>query len=135
MHELYELKEALMNELEEYGSKEMTAGSLDVVDKLTHTVKNLDKIIEKCEEEEYSGRSYARGRGRSSYARGGRSYDDGNNMSYARRRDAMGRYSRNGRYSMGNDELIEDLHELMEEAPDERTKKEFHRFIQKIEKM
>lgn len=131
MHELHELKEVLMQELEEYGSKEMTAGSLDVVDKLTHTIKNLDKIIEKCEEDEYSNMSYARG-GRS-YARGrsygrGRSYNDGN-MSYARRRrDSMGRYSRDG-------EMIAELHELMEDAPDERTKQEFKRFISKIENM
>lgn len=133
MHELHELKDALMQELEEYGTKDMTTGSLEVVDKLTHTIKNLDKIIEKCEEEEYSGRSYARGR--RSYSRtgrsyNGRSYDDGN-MSYARR-DSRGRYSRN--YSM-DDEMIAELHELMEDAPDERTKQEFKRFIQKIEKM
>ena len=143
MHELHELKEVLMEELEEYGMKEMTVGTLDVVDKLTHTIKNLDKIIEKCEEEEYSGMpygredggSYARGgrsyaRGGRSYARGGNSYDD---MSYARRRDSRGRYSR-GYYSRDK-ELVADLRELMEDAPDERTKQEFKRFIAKIEKM
>ena len=45
MHELYELKEMLMNELKEYGEKgEMTSGTLDVVDKLSHAIKNLCKI-------------------------------------------------------------------------------------------
>ena len=47
MHELYELKEMLCKELEEYGSKgELTGGTLEVVDKLDHAVKNLDRIIE-----------------------------------------------------------------------------------------
>ena len=131
MQELYELKEVLLGELEEYGSKEMTAGSLDVVDKLTHTIKNLDKIIEKCEDDEYSneGRgSYARGGSRRSYGR--RSYADG--MSSARRRDSRGRYSRD--YS-GDEALIFELQELMQDAPDERTKKEFQKFIKKIEQM
>ena len=45
MHELYELKEKLCDELKEYGSKDLSAGTLDVVDKLAHAVKNIDKII------------------------------------------------------------------------------------------
>ena len=130
MHELYELKEALMQELEEYGAKDMTAGTLDVVDKLTHTIKNLDKIIDKCEDDEYSSRSYARGRNRRTYSREGRSYEG--EGSCARRRDSRGRYSRG--YSMDG-EMMAELHELMEDAPDERTKKEFKKFISKIENM
>lgn len=89
MHELYELKEMLCKELEEMGSKgELTAGTLDTVDKLAHAVKNLNKIIEEYDEE-YSGemdgrgRSYARGRGRNA------------------RRDSMGRYL--SRYSRDGD--------------------------------
>ena len=79
MKELYELKDKLCEELKEYGKKDMSAGSLDVVDKLTHTIKNLDKIIEGYEDDysNYSGRNY---RGRS----------------YARNRDSRGRYSSNG---------------------------------------
>lgn len=89
MNELYELKEMLCKELEEMGSKgELTAGTLDTVDKLAHALKNLDKVIENYDGE-YSGddmsyrdgRSYARGRGRNA------------------RRDSMGRYS--SRYSRG----------------------------------
>ena len=102
MHELYDLKEMLCKELEEYGRKgEMTAGSLEVIDKLTHALKNLDKVIESKEmdKEEYSGAM----RGGSSSYRG--VYDDSpeyeRGTSYARarggnaRRDSMGRYSRN----------------------------------------
>lgn len=47
MHDLEELRHRLCEELEAYGTKEMTAGSLDVVDKLAHAVKNIDKIIAK----------------------------------------------------------------------------------------
>lgn len=140
MHELYELKEMLMDELKEYGSKkDMSTGSLDVVDKLSHTIKNLCKIIEDMEDEQYSmanedmmrvGQSYRRGDNRSyrgnSYARG-----RGRNA----RRDSMGRYSSEGGYSQAMDDMADELRSLMEDAPDERTKQEFQRFIKKIEQM
>lgn len=120
MHELYELKEMLMKELEEYGSKgELTAGSLEIVDKLTHTIKNLCKIIDEYDDDGYSSRyypmygSYNEGRG---YRRG----------SYAQRRDSMGRYSRDG--------LADKLRGLMEEAPDDRTRMEIQRLVEKMEK-
>ena len=127
MHEIHELKEMLCKELEEYGKKgELTTGSLDVVDKLAHTIKNLDKIIDKYEEEEYSGRGGSYG------------YDDG--MAYARgrtgnvRRDSMGRYSSERGYSR-DENMVMELRELMQNAPDERTRMEFQKFIQKIEQM
>lgn len=140
MHKLYDLKEKLCDQLEEYADKDLTAGSLDVVDKLTHTIKNLDKIIEKCEEDEYSntynddmsmrGGSYMRGDNRGSYARGGR-----RNV----RRDSMGRYSgemhANERGYSRNDGIISDLHELMNEAPDEKSRMEIQKLIQKMEQM
>lgn len=152
MHELYELKDKLLKELEEYGSKdEMTAGTLEVVDKLAHTVKNLCKIIEEAEYSEAGGSyeggmtagggSYARGGGNrgggggSSRAMRGGSYAGGG--SYARgggggrggnaRRDSMGRYSSAG-------DFVEDLRELMEEAPDERTRSEIERLVRQMER-
>ena len=125
MHELYQLKEMLCKELKEYGEKgEMTAGTLDVVDKLAHTVKNLDKIIEAYEEEGNSGYypySYDDGMNR-----GGRSYNGSyRGRSYARRRDSMGRYSRDG--------LADKMRELMEDAPDERTRQDIKRMVEKLE--
>ena len=103
MHELYELKEKLCDELKEYGGKDLSAGTLDVVDKLAHAVKNIDKIIEVYEDEGegYSSRSYPDGMGGSyRYSREGRSMNrnGGSYRSYARgrmnaRRDSMGRYS------------------------------------------
>lgn len=132
MNELNELKEMLCKELKEYGKKgELTAGSLDVVDKLSHSIKNLDKIIEV-----YEGGGYSNGYSMYTY-RDGRSYPDGSYNdgygSYARRRDSMGRYSREG-YSRHGD-MIADLRELMNDAPDDRTRQEFQRFISKMESM
>lgn len=149
MQDLYALKEMLCKELKNYGKKgELTAGSLDVIDKLTHALKNLNKVIEKIEEEQYSGRSYD-GSYRGSYAyengsmsNGGsyaRSMDDGSYGSYARgrgsgaRRDSMGRYASAG-YSRNND-LVMELRELMQDAPDERTRMELEKFINKMESM
>lgn len=137
MHAIYDLKEQLCKELEEYGEKgELTAGTLDVVDKLAHTIKNIDKIIEKYEEEEgYSEGSYNNGSyNDGSYGRGNRTYNI--RGSYARgrnaKRDSMGRYSRNGSYDNG---MVQELRDLMNEAPDERTRREFQSFISKMEQM
>ena len=136
MNELYELKEKLMDELKEYGSKEMSAGSLEVVDKLTHTIKNLCKIIEDMDEEGYSEYYPMENRG-GSY-RGG-SYREGGGGSYARgrgrnaKRDSMGRYSNEGGYSRTDDDFKSRLYSLMEEAPDEKTRSEIRRVIGKME--
>lgn len=137
MHELYELKDMLCKELKEYGTKgELTAGSLDVVDKLTHTMKNLDRIIETYEEDgEYSSRSYPDGMG-GSYR--GYSRENGRmGRSYARgrmnaRRDSMGRYS--GNYSRDNG-MADELRELMDDAPNDAIKRDIQRLVDKLEQM
>lgn len=117
MKDLLNLKDTLCNDLKEYGRKgKMSAGDLDVVDKLTHTIKNLDKIIENYDED-YSN-TYSYRDGRYSMARG-----------RGAKRDSMGRYSRK------NDMMIHELRELMEEAPDDRTRSEFQQFINKMEMM
>lgn len=152
MHELYEIKEKLIKELEEYGSQEMSAGSLEVIDKLAHAVKNICKIIEAYEEEEgYSEEGGGGGSYRYSYEGGGGnrrySYEGGRGGqggSYARgrgrgrnaRRDSMGRYSSDG-YSRAEDDMdsmIMELREMMGDLPQEK-RQEVQRFIQKIEQM
>ena len=70
--------------------------------------------------------------------------DGGSNAyrsSYARRRDRMGRFTRSdGRMmdrsfdSAYDDGMMEELHELMENAPDERTRMKFQRFINEMQK-
>ena len=130
MEKLYEIKEKLCEKLEEYKDKEITAASLEVIDKLAHAIKNIDKIIENYDEysemsyrgRSYRGGSYRGGRSRRSYD-GGSYYDDG---SYEKR-DSMGRYSRH--------DMTDELRDLMKDAPDEHTKEEFRKFIKKIEMM
>ncbi len=124
MRKLYELRDKLCEQLEEYNDRELTSATLDVVDKLTHTIKNLDKIIDKCEEEKYSGAYYSPRYMR----RGDMSYD----MDRGTRRDGMGRYS--GGYP-NNSEMIVELNKLMNNAPDEHTRMELQKFIQKMENM
>jgi hypothetical protein len=43
-----ELKEKLMAELVEYGHGELTSNSLDIIDKLAHSLKNVMRIEEYC---------------------------------------------------------------------------------------
>ncbi len=120
MHRLEELKNMLCDELEEYAAKDsLDMGSLEVVDKLAHAIKNIDKIIEASN---YSGRRY--------YGNDAQ-YDSPYYRARGRRnarRDSMGRYSR------GNDMMIDELRELMDDAPDERTRAEFERLIAKMER-
>lgn len=156
MHELYKLKEMLCKELEEYGSKgELTGGTLEVVDKLAHAVKNLDRIIEAKEMEDEG--SYADGMGGSmggnrysregGYSRegnrGGRYSREGSYRggSYARgrgqnaRRDSMGRYSNRGYSRTGDtEEYIEQLQEMMQELPPE-AQQHVQKAIEKMEQM
>ena len=134
MHELYELKEKLCRELKKYNNEEVTTNSLEVVDKLAHAVKNIDKIIEKYEEEE--GGSY----GYNSY----NSYNYGNSNrggrgnSYARgrgrnaRRDSMGRYSSENGYSRHGD-MVEQLREMMMDAPNDEIRRDYERVINRME--
>ena len=117
MHKLYELKEMLCEELEEYGSKgKLDVGALEIVDKLAHAVKNIDKIIEG--EEGGASNTYP--------------YYRHMPYSYAgRKRDSMGRYSRaeDDMHSM-----ITELRDMMPDLPQEKQR-EVKRFIEKIEQM
>ena len=146
MKELMNLKQMLCEELEEYGrSPELSKSSLEMIDKLAHACKNVCKIIEAKEEEQYSmadgsyrGGSYRGGSMRGSYddgsyrggySRDGYYYDDGGN-SYRRGRDRMGRFiSRDG------SEMAHKLRDMMQEAPDEATKREIQRLADKMEQM
>ena len=133
--DLHELCETLSREIGEANDKirtaggKLSAGDLEYIDKLTHALKSVKATIAMMEEEGYSGYypymggSYADGNmgGNRSYRgmRGGRSYRRG--------------YSREGYSRDGG--MVEELRELMQDAPDERTKQEFQRFIDKIERM
>ena len=104
-----ELKDMLCNELEKIVKKgEMTTGALDVIDKLTHSIKSVETIMAM---NGYSHNSY------NSY---------GHDWSYGRNRDSMGRYSRDNK-------LISELRGMMNEAQDEETRHEIKKLISKLE--
>ena len=147
MHDLYKLKDNLVKELEELGKQDLSKSTLETVDKLAHAAKNVAKVIECCEEEEYSmamGSGDSRRGGysrRGSYA-DGRSYMDGSyadgeyraadgirnyvrpdgsyaDSSYARGRGAGAKRDAMGRYSS-------------EGGVDEHTKEELRKLIEKM---
>lgn len=137
MEYMHELKEKLCDELEEIARKgELGAGDLEIVHKLTDTIKNLDKI-EMLEDGGYSqagdweieGRAYNRG---SSYAR--------------RKRDSMGRYSRDGRMMRGGyrdgrmysradakEDMMDQMEALMEQAGSEKEREAIRRCMNQLE--
>ena len=135
MHKLIEFICDEMDELERKASKDgkLSMAEVQYLDTLAHTKKNLLKA-EEMSDGGYSGTMYPRYYGDMD----GRSYAD--DRSYARgrgrnaRRDSMGRYSSRG-YSMAADDMMDELHALMEKAPDDMAKREFKKFIEKIEMM
>lgn len=133
---MYDLKDMLCKELDELAKKrDITPSSLEMIHKLTDTIKNIDKILMLEDDDEgYSERGrrrdsmgrYSRDGGysmaggdweaRGSYG-GGHAYDDGGS-SYARGRHYVkGHYSRED----GKDRMMHTFGELMEGAsPDQR---------------
>ena len=124
--ELHELCETISDAIAEANAKirsgggKLSAGDVDYVDKLTHALKSVKAVIKMMDEDGYSGYYPADGTYRM-YPRG-----------HSYKRDSMGRYSRN--YSRDGG-MVEELRELMRDAPDDRTRQEFQRFISKIESM
>ena len=114
----------------------MSTGDLEKLDKLTHSLKSVKGTMqmEQAEEDGYSGMYPYMGYGRGSYERGG-SYNGSNGGSYARgrgqRRDSMGRYSGERGYS--RNDLSDKMRELMEDAPDERTRREIQQMIDRLD--
>lgn len=121
MHKLYDLKEKLIQELEDYS--ENGKFSKEDVESIKYMASAVDHLANICEDGEYSG-AY-------NYYVEGDSSNRGRSMrgnSYRRaRRDSMGRYSRD------NEEMVEQLRAMMEEAPEARQ--DIQRLITKIEKM
>lgn len=132
MHKLFEYICDELKDIEKKAEKgNLSMQEVQYADTLAHLKKNLMKADEMMEDEngEYSlayypmtsyaeeggmkGRSYARGRGRSA------------------RRDAMGRYSREG-YSMATDGFKSDLERLVDDAPTEHVKKRLREILREM---
>ena len=103
----------------------MSAGDLEMIDKLTHSLASVKKIMAFMDDEgEYSG-YYPMGGSYRDFYRG--SYRG----SYARKRDSMGRYSGERGYS--RNALADKMRDLMVDAPDDRTRQEIQRMVEKLE--
>ena len=132
MEYMYELKDKLCKELDEIARKpEMGAGDLEIIHKLTDTIKNLDKI-EMLEDGGYSQAGDWEADMRGTYGRG---------SSYrGRKRDSMGRYSREGRGGRGGysrhdakEAMMEQMEMLMEQAGSDREREAIRRCMGQLE--
>ena len=138
MEYMYELKDKLCKELDEIARKpEMGAGDLESIHKLTDTIKNIDKIAMLEEDGGYSQAGDWEMEGRGSYNRG---------SSYrGRKRDSMGRYSRDGNYSSARswrsgysrhdakEAMMEQMETLMDQAGSEREREAIRRCMGQLE--
>lgn len=114
VREWEDLKKKLCKELEEIKqAKKFDMGDIETIDKITHSLKSIDYIIEN-EDDGYS-QAYRGGSRTGAYSQDGNwaaegSYDGYNRgNSYARR----GMHYVRGHYSRGGDELMERMEEMM----------------------
>lgn len=129
MHELHELKEKLIRELEDYSqngkfSKEDVESikyMASAVDHLCNIMDGADEYSQRGGNNRNYGYAYERGgnTGGGSYARG---------RGRGARRDSMGRYSR----AEGVEELVETVRDMMQELP-QNLQMDAQRFVQKLE--
>ena len=131
MDYMHELKDKLCEELEEIARKgELGAGDLEIIHKLTDTIKNLDKIEMLEDGDGYSQAGNWEADMRGTYGRG---------SSYrGRKRDSMGRYSRDGGYRMYSregfkDRMMEEMEALMDKAGSEREREANRRCMMQLE--
>ena len=134
MKHLEKLKEALCEELDKFGkSGDITVNSLEKINKLTDTIKNIDKIMMLEEDGGYSegymddgmmrGNSYARGRRNAKRDSMGRYSSEGGSYDGGSYRGGQGGSSYEGGYSRhdAKDWMMSQLGEMMEDAdPKER---------------
>ena len=133
MHELHELKEKLIRELEDYSQNGKF--SKEDVEAIKYMASAVDHLCNIMDESEYSQRgdmnrnySYERDGNR------GGSYRPYEGGSYARgrgrnaRRDSMGRYSR----AEGVEDMVQTVRDMMQELP-QNLQMDAQRFVQKLE--
>ena len=126
MKHLEKLRDMLCEELENMTEQgDITTGSLEIIDKLTHSIKSIDTIIAMEEYSDegsyryyddrtdgYSRRgSYARGRGRNA------------------KRDSRGRYSR----MESKEHFAEQLEDMLDETTDPEVRQALQKALTKME--
>lgn len=129
MRALKDLREMLCEELDEIAKKqELSAGDLETVDKLAHSIKNLDKI-ELYDEAGYSQAGNWTAEMRGNYGRGN-SYA-GRGEHYVRghySRDGMGGYSRES----GRESMLESLDRMMDYATTDKERDAIRRCMDSL---
>lgn len=137
MHELdtlYDVCETLNRELEESNEKirkaggKMSAGDLEVVDKLTNAIKSVKTTIAMIENEGDYSRDYDSMNRRSMDSRTMRGMSNARGRTGNVRRDSMGRYSR----AEAEDAMMDAIENYMETATDPSKKREVERFMEKM---
>ena len=134
MKDMHKLKELLCRELEQYKNRDkLTMSDLEIVHKITDTIKNIDKIKmleeEEGEDEGYSHRTHGGG----DYGRrmnGRHYYDEG--VSHNRGRSYDSGYDGGRSHSDGTDQMIGKLERMMDDA-DPKYREMFQRFIGQIQ--
>ena len=141
MHTYYEAKEMLKKELDNIVKKgELSAGSLETIDKLLNSIKNACKIT-MYEEYAEDGYSYADGDADMSDYAYARASGNGRGRGSNAKRDSMGRYSsrgysRRGRYSYDDGEKQEKmdmLREMMNEVSSDEERRALNKIIRRME--
>ncbi len=120
-------KEMLEHALDDVANKgEITSSNLDIIHKLVSSIKALD-TIEAMEKSSYENNSFD--------SRPSRNYNydyeyenRGGGRSNARRRDSIGRYSREGE----KNEIIAQMHELKNRVSDPETKHKIEEMIEEL---
>ena len=135
---MHKLMDYICDELEELERKadkdgKLSMSEIEYIDKLAHIKKDLltsEAMWESSDYSEAGGESYP-------YTRNGERTNAANGA-YARgrgrsaRRDSMGRYTSRRSY---DDDMMSELYELMEKAPDGKKRQKFQEFIAEMEDM
>ena len=143
LKEIRELKETVGNEIAEANKEikkaggDLNTGDIEMIDKLTHAMKSLVTTCTMLEaDDEYSeryepmGPYYGSGYSRRERRETRPGYS-GNYGSYARNESRIGRDGRNGGYSRGMD-WNESLRMMMDEAPDEATRMDIKKLMDRM---
>lgn len=135
LKELRELKETIANEIAEANKRirqsggDMNTADIEIIDKLTHSMKSLATTCAMLEAEDdgYSGSYYyvpENRYGNSREYKTGGSFGDYPRRSNRENRNSYG-YSRNG-------SMMDHLRAMIDEAPDEQTRMEIKMLMDKL---
>ena len=129
----YDLKKMLCKELDEVSQKKtLSAGDLEVVDKLTHSIKSLLYIMD-MEDNERGGYSGARRRDSMGRYADGMYYDDySSDGGYSGRRYMDGYSGRRYSYDEGKAHMVHEFEKLMEKASTQEEREIIQSAISKL---